>query len=108
MEVGFSHDFHDIESKMRKLGFKPDTVSGIRCRWVVVALMPTDEAILGFSNRWYSDAIVHAVDEILPDGQRIRCVTAPYFIVKVPGLTFGCLNLGAGNRPSHLLFCLVK
>jgi len=84
VEVGISHDFHAIESEMRKLGFKPDVVSGVRCRWVVedivVDLMPTDAAILGFSNRWYPDAIVHAVDEILPDGQRIRCVTAPYFI----------------------------
>jgi len=84
VEVAVSHDFHAIESAMRKLGFKPDIESGIRCRWIVddiiVDLMPTDETILGFSNRWYSDAIAHAADEILPDGQRISCVTAPYFI----------------------------
>jgi len=69
---------------MRKQGFKPDVESGIRCRWcsndITVDLMPTDEVILGFSNRWYSSAITHAVEDTLPDGSRIRRVTAPYFI----------------------------
>jgi hypothetical protein len=57
---------------------------GVRCRWVIdhilVDLMPTDERILGFSNRWYSAAIKHAVDDVLPDGQHIARVSAPYFI----------------------------
>lgn len=41
--------------------------------------MPTDERILGFSNRWYSAAITTAR---LADirGGRIRLITAPYFI----------------------------
>jgi len=69
---------------MRKLGFKPDIVSGIRCRWlsedIVVDLMPDNETILGFSNRWYHDAMIHAVEITLPDDTKIRRVTAPYFI----------------------------
>jgi len=84
VEAGVIHEFHAIESAMRKLGFKPDVKSGMRCRWVVndilVDLMPTDASILGFSNRWYSDAIIHAVDKTLTDGQQIKCVTAPYFL----------------------------
>jgi len=77
-------DFHTIEAKMRDRGFQPDIESGIRCRWrsgdIIVDLMPDDESILGFSNRWYSDAIRHAVDDHLSDGITIRRVTAPYFI----------------------------
>jgi len=84
VEAATSHDFHSIESAMRDQGFKPDVESGIRCRWrseeIIVDLMPTDEAILGFSNRWYSSAIIHAVEDRLPDGSQIRRVTAPYFI----------------------------
>lgn len=84
VEVGVSHDYHAIESEMRKRGFKPDSASGIRCRWLsgdlIVDLMPTDEAILGFSNRWYGDAMVHAIEITLPDGVSIRHVTAPYFV----------------------------
>lgn len=41
--------------------------------------MPTDRNILGFSNRWYSGAIAHAVDCELEAGLVIRVVTPPYF-----------------------------
>ena len=55
VEAAVSHDYHAIESQMRKLGFKPDLESGIRCRWkvenIIVDLMPTNKSILGFSNR---------------------------------------------------------
>jgi len=84
VEAVTSLDFHAIEAEMRGQGFQPDVESGIRCRWksrgVIVDLMPSDESILGFSNRWYSDAIMHAVAEQLPGGSTIKRVTAPYFI----------------------------
>jgi len=97
VEVGAQHDYHDIEAEMRQLGFKPDLLGGIRCRWMIdhtlVDLMPTDEKILGFSNRWYSAAIKHAVDDLLPDGQRISRANAPYFIAtKIEAF------LGRGNH----------
>jgi hypothetical protein len=69
---------------MRKRGFKPDSASGFRCRWlsgdIIVDLMHTDEAILVFSNHWYGDAMDHALEITLPDGVSIRHVTAPYFV----------------------------
>lgn len=84
VEAASSLDFHAIESEMRNQGFQPDVDSGVRCRWhskgVIVDLMPSDESILGFSNRWYSDAINHAVEEQLPGDHIIKRVTAPYFI----------------------------
>ncbi|ATX81031.1 hypothetical protein Ga0123462_0153 [Mariprofundus ferrinatatus] len=84
VEVASALEFHDIEAEMQKRGFTPDVESGIRCRWrsgdLIIDLMPDDEEILGFSNRWYSDAIVHAVEERLADGAVIRRVSAPYFI----------------------------
>ncbi len=84
VEVSSSLDFHTIEAAMRDRGFKPDTLSGIRCRWrsgdIIVDLMPDNEKILGFSNRWYGDAIDHAVKERLGSDCVIKRVTAPYFI----------------------------
>lgn len=84
VEVVSIHAYHELEGRMRALGFQPDVESGIRCRWridgMIVDLMPTDEAILGFSNAWYGDAIRHAVTDRLPNGQQIRRVTAPYFL----------------------------
>jgi len=41
--------------------------------------MPTDETILGFSNRWYKPAIEAAAIVAL-DGFELRVVTTPYFI----------------------------
>jgi predicted nucleotidyltransferase len=97
VEVATQHDYHAIEATMRQLGFAPEVHSGVRCRWLIdhimVDLMPTDEKILGFSNRWYSAAIKHAVDDTLPDGQHISRVSAPYFIAtKIEAF------LGRGNH----------
>jgi len=84
VEAAATLEFHAIEAEMRDRGFQPDIERGIRCRWrsgdIIVDLMPDDESILGFSNRWYSDAIRHAVDDHLSNSITIRRVTAPYFI----------------------------
>lgn len=42
-------------------------------------VMPTDETILGFSNRWYKPAI-EAATVVELDGFELRVVTTPYFI----------------------------
>src|SRR5690606_31104682 len=49
--------YNRIEERMRLAGHTQDQ-GGPICRWLVeglkVDLMPTDDTILGFSNRWYS------------------------------------------------------
>lgn len=54
------------------------------CRWIVdgviVDVMPTDAAILGFSNRWYESALRSAAPRRLPSGTEIRLVVPPLFI----------------------------
>jgi hypothetical protein len=42
--------------------------------------MPTDENILGFSNRWYLPAIKNSVTIELEPNLEILIVTAPYFL----------------------------
>lgn len=42
--------------------------------------MPTDERVLGFSNRWYPLAIASASLISLPSGKRIRLISAPAFL----------------------------
>jgi hypothetical protein len=42
--------------------------------------MPTDERVFGFGNRWNRPALANAHLIDLPAGQRIRVVTAPYFL----------------------------
>jgi hypothetical protein len=43
-------------------------------------VMPLNEDILGFSNRWYADALHTATEVQLPNGFILRAITAPYFL----------------------------
>ena len=79
------HDYHAIESKVRKQGFSNDMRSGAPiCRWVyknvTLDLMPTAKEILGFANRWYPLAIETAQRVQLPSGLQIKLIAAPVFI----------------------------
>lgn len=46
----------------------------------MVDIMPTDEKILGFSNRWYSEGIVHSTLYEIEKNITIRILAIPYFI----------------------------
>ena len=85
VEVASRADYHQLEKTLRELGFfqkmqKDDPI----CRWyindVIVDVMPTDENILGFSNRWYLPAIKNSVTIELEPNLEIQIVTAPYFL----------------------------
>lgn len=58
------------------------------CRWkigdLILDLMPTDEAILGFTNRWYRDALTNADTTRQPSGRIIRTLTLPHFLATKP------------------------
>lgn len=47
---------------------------------MILDVMPTDEKILGFSNRWYKSAIDEAEHFSLPSGLVIRVVSPVYFM----------------------------
>lgn len=82
-EVASHADYYAFANSLRAAGFCED-VGDINCRWrlgtLTVDVMPTDPAILGFANRWYRSAIAHASRRGLPDGQKIRLITAPLLI----------------------------
>lgn len=75
----------ELETKLATIGFRHDTSEGaLICRWIFqdikVDIMPTDPAVMGFSNRWHKDGIKHALEMGLPNKNKIRTFTAPYFI----------------------------
>ena len=85
VDVASTVDYHKLGKMLRELGFyqkmqEDDPI----CRWyiddVIVDVMPTDENILGFSNRWYLPAIENSVAIELEPDLEIQIVTAPYFI----------------------------
>ncbi len=78
------NQYHQVEKKLKNLGFKQSLSEEVICRWhyddVILDVMPTDEDILGFGNRWYKEAIQNAQTHSLENGLDIKVVTAPYFL----------------------------
>lgn len=87
IDVATQVEYHKFSKKLRDLGFRED-VDGPICRWLIdttigevkLDAMPTDEKILGFSNRWYREAIQEAFKSTLPSGIVIRVVSPVYFL----------------------------
>ena len=76
--------YHQLEKKLTSQGFKKSLTEDVICRWfydeLILDVMPTDEKILGFGNRWYKEAIAASVEHHLTDNIIIRVITAPYFL----------------------------
>jgi len=61
-----------------------DIESGVICRYiihgVIVDVMPTDKSVLGFSNDWYPDGFLSAIETDLGNGTRVKIFSPAYFI----------------------------
>lgn len=84
-EVAVLADYYALERQFEKRGFKRDVSQDAPiCRWrlrdLCVDLMPSDEKILGFSNRWYPHAIASALRVALPSGRPIRLISPAVFL----------------------------
>lgn len=78
-------EFYRLEENLRARGFANDTSQGAPiCRWIYkdikVDVMPTDEDILGFSNKWYNDGIENKIHKRLPDGTEIFVFPPEYYV----------------------------
>jgi predicted nucleotidyltransferase len=84
VEVAPRAAFYELEEALRTQGFTNDVESGVICRWryahLVVDIMPTDSAILGFSNPWYPEGFAQAIPFVLPDTTSIRILAPEYFL----------------------------
>lgn len=86
IDVATLAEYQKISNKLRQLGFREDTEGPI-CRWlfdtkmgrVKLDVMPIDEKILGFFNRWYKQAIMESLEVTLPGGITIRVVKSGLF-----------------------------
>jgi predicted nucleotidyltransferase len=85
VEVVSRMDYYRLEDTLRERGFtqRIDSDSPV-CRWsfqnVLLDIMPTDERILGFANRWYAPAIQNAEVVSIDEDLDILLVTAPFFL----------------------------
>jgi len=83
--VAALRNYHALEEQFAERGFERDVSADAPiCRWrigaIEVDLMPTDEAVLGFSNRWYAEAAATAMRLTLPSGTAINLISAPAFL----------------------------
>ena len=77
--------YEAFSERLRSLGFEEDVSEGApQCRRLVdgmkLDVMPLDEKILAFTNRWYRGALTEAKEIEVEPKLRIRVITAPYFI----------------------------
>ena len=84
-EITSYTQYAEFGDRLRALGFREDTREDAPlCRWIhrrtILDVMPLDEKILGFSNRWYKAAMKSSVTQKLSASLEIRVVTAPLFI----------------------------
>lgn len=84
IEAASYSEYTTFSDRIRQLGFHEDPNEGAICRWrngeVKLDLMPTDEAILGFSNRWYDEVMGSAERFEIESGLSIRNIIPPYFL----------------------------
>lgn len=93
IELASRSSFYDMEVELRSKGFKNDTTPGAPiCRWiykdVIVDIMPDDESILGFSNRWYKAGISNRIEREIDGNLKIFIFQVHYYLATKLEATF--------------------
>jgi len=74
----------ELQDKLKSKGFSIEMGEEVICRMSLnglkVDFMPTDSAALGFTNRWYKDAIETALDYQLNNRMTIKLIKPEYFV----------------------------
>lgn len=90
VEISSILGFYNLEEELRNLGFKNDSTSAIRCRWlikndsnldddIILDVVSTNPEISGFSNKWLLESV--KTSKVSPlKNLNIKLITAPYFI----------------------------
>jgi hypothetical protein len=74
-----------LRGRISRLGLQPATEKGAPiCRWRLGELrldvMPAEEKILAFSNRWYRSAVRQRISRTLQSGACLHHIDAPHFL----------------------------
>jgi len=99
VEIMSRAEYYNFSNLLRTLGLQETTESGAPlCRWqyegISIDVMPCDESVLGFSNRWYRPGIANSIHYQLPSGRQILIFSTPYLLAsKIEAFT----GRGGGN-----------
>ena len=96
IEVTTQQEYYRFQERLRKKGFNVAMDETTICRFrngpIILDVMPVDESILGFTNKWYAGCFQHAKIMTLHDAQ-LRVITPEYFLAS----KFEAFH-GRGNR----------
>jgi len=78
-------DYIAFSERLLRSGFVEDMgEKPLACRWrsegLIIDVLPLDERVLGYTNRWYRSALQFAQPVTLPSGLLIQVITAPFFL----------------------------
>ena len=94
--------WHQLKEQLKEKGFSESMEDDIICRLrlgeLQVDIMPDDASVLGFSNRWYAEALKTAQPVQITDDLSIRLLTPPYFIATKLDAWLGRGNNDAFHR----------
>ena len=72
-----------LEERLRAIGFSHSIESGIVCRYriegIVVDIMPTNDASIGFKNKWYPEGFKRSTGYTIDEKCTVQILSAPYF-----------------------------
>jgi len=84
VEISSRSAYAVLEQQLRNMGFRNDVTANFLGRYllpgVIVDVMPTDETILGFSNRWYAEGFKTALFYKIDKQHQVKIFTPPFFI----------------------------
>lgn len=85
VELASYKGFSELCELLRKKDFQNDQTPGAPiCRWIyqgeTVDIMPDDEGVIGFSNKWYHPAIANKESRTLPNGTIIYVFPVTYYV----------------------------
>jgi hypothetical protein len=73
-----------LQEQLGRHGFTIDMGEEAICRMLLgelkVDFMPIDSGVLGFTNRWYKDALAYAQDFVLNEQITIKLISPEYFV----------------------------
>lgn len=71
---------HRLAAKNFKITGEDEVNCRFRFNDIIVDVMPSDEAVLGYANRWFLEGLAHAVKFTLPSGREIQIFEPLYFL----------------------------
>lgn len=85
IEVASMSKYQILSEKLLQMKFTPDQSKGApMCRWkfgdIIVDIMPLDEKILGFSNKFYKEGLDNRLTYILPMGEEVYILPLSLFL----------------------------